>query len=248
MIRTFFRSFFIQGCWNFTGMQNVGFAFGISPVVCKAVKDNEGRSAALLKSLELFNTHPYMATAILGAAAGMELTGGKNVEVNEERISEMKKMLSGSLAGLGDSFFWATLKPLFSITAIISGFMGGIVAPLIFLFLYNSFHIWMRIKGFLVGLERGIKLVDFLRGLKLPEVTERLTGLIAVLTGTLLSGLIFFMPRLLGAGDWGAWGELRFLAIIPLIVLFILTRRGFPLLIMLYVFAFFCMAGFYALG
>lgn len=256
LIKTFFRSFFIQGCWNFNRMQNVGFAFGISPVLLKVFEEGEGRSEALLRSLELFNTHPYMATAILGVAGGMELTGGGGAGGEGKAISEMKETLSGPLAGLGDSFFWATLKPLFSVTAVISGFMasfmtgfvGGLVAPIIFLVLYNSFHLWMRVKGFSVGVRGGSGLIDFLRDLKLPEVTERLTGLIALLTGVLLAGLSFFMPSFLNAGDWGLWGNLMFFALIPVIFLYFLVKKGISLIVVLYVYTLLCMAGFITLG
>lgn len=241
-LRTFLRSFFIQGCWNFKGMQNVGFAFGISPVIMDLFKEKGERSAALLRSLELFNTHPYMATAILGAAAKLEREGVGSGG-GGEKVSRMKDTLSGPLAGLGDSFFWATLKPFFSITAVIAGFLGGLIAPVIFLSLYNSFHLWMRIKGFLAGLKGGGYLTEFIRGLELPVVTEFLGGLIAVTTGGLLAGLSFFAPTLLGWGGGGSLWELRVLVVIPFALIAFMAKRKVPLLLMLYVFALLCVAG-----
>lgn len=225
-------------------MQNVGFAFGISPVIMKVFKERGERSTALLRSLELFNTHPYMATAILGAAAKMEGEGGGSAGIEREDISEMKDMLSGPLAGLGDTFFWATLKPLFSITAVISGFLGGLIAPVIFLLLYNSFHIWIRIKGFLMGLKKGIGLVDFVHKVKLPVVTEGLRGFIVIITGVLLAGLLFFAPPYLGWENWGLWGELRVLLVIPFAFLLFLAKRGISILLMVYIFALFCITGY----
>jgi PTS system mannose-specific IID component len=243
LLSAFFRSFFIQGCWNFEGMQNVGFAFGISPVIMEVFKNKRERSTALLRSLELFNTHPYMATAILGATAKMEWEVSESGGVGQD-ISGMKDMLSGPLAGIGDTFFWATLKPLFSITAVISGFLGGLIAPIIFLLLYNSIHIWMRIKGFLMGLKKGIDLVDFVHRVKLPVVTEGLRGFIVIITGVLIAGLSFFAPVFLGWEDWGLWGELRVFIVIPFALLIFLAKRNVPLLLMLYVFTILSIAGY----
>ena len=256
LIKTFFRSFFIQGCWNFEGMQNVGFAFGISPVLLKTIKDKKMRSKALLNSLELFNTHPYMATAILGAAAGMERAkskDGENIDSGKKSksvddVSEMKKILSGPLAGLGDTLFWATLKPLFSIIAVISGFIGGLIAPVVFLILYNVVHLWIRIKGFLEGVKHGIGLVNFFHRLNLPLVTERLSGLIVIVTGILLAGLSFFASHFLGLESWGFWGELRVLLIVPFLIVLFARKKGASLLLMLYFFSTVCVVGFACLG
>ncbi|MGH7738547.1 MAG: PTS system mannose/fructose/sorbose family transporter subunit IID, partial [bacterium] len=67
----FFRSFFLQTLWNFERYLNYGFAFALLPVFRK-LYPAEARGAALVRHLEYFNTHPYMASFILGAAARME--------------------------------------------------------------------------------------------------------------------------------------------------------------------------------
>jgi mannose/fructose/N-acetylgalactosamine-specific phosphotransferase system component IID len=78
--KVWLRQFLLQGCWNYEGMQNVGFAYSILP----ALRDRyEGRpeefSRALKRHLEFFNTHPAMAAVILGAAIRLEerVAGGE---------------------------------------------------------------------------------------------------------------------------------------------------------------------------
>ena len=71
--KVWLRQFLLQGCWNYEGMQNLGFAYSILP----ALRDRyEGRpeefSRALKRHLEYFNTHPAMAAVILGAAIRLE--------------------------------------------------------------------------------------------------------------------------------------------------------------------------------
>ena len=63
------RQFLLQGCWNYEGMQNVGFAYAILP----ALRDfYAGRPEEALKAvkrhLEFFNTQPAMGALILGAS------------------------------------------------------------------------------------------------------------------------------------------------------------------------------------
>ena len=47
-------------------MQNGGWAFSMIPAIKKLYKTKEDRAAALKRHLEFFNTHPYIASPILG--------------------------------------------------------------------------------------------------------------------------------------------------------------------------------------
>ena len=63
---TWWRSFFLQGSWTYERMQNVGWAFAMIPAIKKLYSSKEDRAAALKRHLEFFNTHPYVASPILG--------------------------------------------------------------------------------------------------------------------------------------------------------------------------------------
>ena len=60
------RSMFLQGSWNYERMQNGGWCFSMIPAIKKLYKTKEDRAAALKRHLEFFNTHPYVASPILG--------------------------------------------------------------------------------------------------------------------------------------------------------------------------------------
>ena len=244
------RSFLIQGSWNYEGMQNIGFLYAMAPVIRELSGDGEVPSKALKRHIEFFNTHPYMASSILGVTASMEYERGEEGREEEgEAITMMKETLSGPLAALGDGFFWSSLKPLTSITAVVAGFMGSIMAPILFLLLYNSFHLWMRIMGFLVGMKKKSGIITFIEELKLPQTTKRLKYYIPVLLGILISGLLFFAPSLLSESV--IW-NIRFLLILPVILLMIIPKkgkgRGKGVILNIYAFSFLLIIGFYICG
>lgn len=60
------RSTFLQGSWNYERMQNLGWAFSLIPAIKKLYTTKEDRAAALTRHMEFFNTHPYVASPIIG--------------------------------------------------------------------------------------------------------------------------------------------------------------------------------------
>ncbi len=241
-LKVLIRSFFIQGSWNFKGMQNIGFCYAISPVIDEVASDKKEKKRSLSRHLELFNTHPYMASTILGAVAQMELEGEGR---DNEKIREMKIVLSGPFAAIGDAFFWSTLKPLFSITAITAAFLGSIFSPIIFILLYNSFHIWMRVKGFKEGLKRKAGVISFIYGLRLPVTSKGLKGFFFILLGIMVSGLAyFFTPDLI----FGKIGELRVLLIVPVLLMAYLIHKRVPLILQVYTISILIILGFLLFG
>ena len=71
-MRCALRSLVLQGAWNFDRMQNLGWAFCVEPALRELYPDPARRAAALKRHLEIFNTHPYMAGYVLGAALRAE--------------------------------------------------------------------------------------------------------------------------------------------------------------------------------
>src|SRR5512145_2536822 len=111
MISVFFRSFLIQASWSFDRMQSLGFAFAMLPVLRRLYPDPEGFLDRLKLHMEYFNTQPYLASFILGAAIRTEedRASGRNRTAD---VSAIKNRLMAPLGALGDSFFWGALKPL----------------------------------------------------------------------------------------------------------------------------------------
>ena len=110
LLRVFLRSLFLQASWNPKGMQNLGLAYALYPALEVLYPDPEKRGEAVQRHLTFFNTHPYVAAAIVGGVLYHEERISKGEE-DPSRVNDFKRALMGPLAALGDGFFWLSLKP-----------------------------------------------------------------------------------------------------------------------------------------
>lgn len=178
------RCLVIQAAWNFERLQNMGFAYCVEPALRELYRDPAQRAQALRRHLDLFNTHPYMAGYVVGAAlqAEEEVAQGR---ADGNQVSALKLGLAPALAALGDSFFWATLRPVAAMVAVAWLWLAPhplhLLAPLVFLGLYNLAGLWLRLHSLQAGYERGPRVALHIAGLRLPAAAEglRLAGLAA---------------------------------------------------------------------
>src|SRR5262249_21391788 len=64
--RVLLRSLLLQASWNPKGMQNLGLVYALYPALERLYPDPEKRREAVQRHLSFFNTHPYVAAAIVG--------------------------------------------------------------------------------------------------------------------------------------------------------------------------------------
>jgi len=231
LLNVFMRSLTIQASFNFWRMQNLGLAFSMLPLL-RPGQGDERRRAALARHLQMFNTHPYLAAPVIGAAAKLEEEG------KSEEADRLKNALMGPYAAIGDAFFWGALRTFAAAAAAMLAFQGQIAAPVAFLLLYTPAHLWIRVKGFGEGWRRGKEGIDFIRDQDLPRVGGRIRGLSLFPVGVLAAT----------AADM-AWRSLTFPTEIPvkaaalsLVLLCLLgVRRGIPPVMILYGTALLCM-------
>lgn len=181
---TVFRSFFIQATNNFERMLSLGFLFALWPVIKRRYPEPEARKEAIIRHLSFFNTQPYLANCILGVVANVELRGGENVNAD---VANIKKAMMGAFGALGDDLFWTGLMPASALVALVLygvfpgyAFVGAVVA----LVIYNSFHFWVRVRFFNVGLRLGPRITTYLKLLRLPRLALAVKVAAAFLLGT----------------------------------------------------------------
>jgi len=230
-VRVFMRSFLVQSCWNYEGMQNVGFAFGMAPVAEAVSRSKKERAGILTDNLTYFNSHPYFASAIIGAAASAQLKRGAEAK---KEIREIKDTLSNPFAALGDSLFWSTFKPLFSITAVITALWGSVLAPVVFLVLYNALHFWVRGRAMIQGIRGSMDLMRYVKRMDIPGLSTRLRRITPVLLGCLAAGFPFFLPLPMVSGE-SVW--LTVAPVIPVLIVALLIKRGVGILTQIYAFS-----------
>ena len=100
------RSTFLQGSWNYERMQNGGWCFAMIPAIKKLYTTKEDQIAALKRHLEFFNTHPYVASPVIGVTLALEEDKANGAPVEDSAIQGVKVGMMGPLAGVGDPVFW----------------------------------------------------------------------------------------------------------------------------------------------
>ncbi|HVZ80813.1 MAG TPA: PTS system mannose/fructose/sorbose family transporter subunit IID [bacterium] len=197
LAKCFLRQFHLQVLWNYERYLSYGVTFFLLPVLKKAYKDPADRAQAMTRHLEYFNTHPYMASFVLGAVLKMEeekqgLPPAQQKQ-KEEEISALKVGMMGPIAAMGDNLFWATIRPycaLIAVTLVISRSFpveGQFwIMPLLFLSVYNIGHVGLRLVGFLQGYRMGDQVVLSLRKFGFQEAIRGLRLASILLLGVLI--------------------------------------------------------------
>lgn len=188
LLRILWRSFFFTAACNYERMQNVGFAFCILPAL-QRLYQGEDLKRAMQRHLAFFNSHPYMADALLGATVRLEQEHAAG-RTSEERILAFKSTMMGPMAAIGDSFFWASLKP-FAATLAVAGIFSDVPwAPLVFLLLYNLFHLVLRIYGLVAGYRMGERVFEKLYRIDLVLFSDRSHYLAGICIGVAAALLV----------------------------------------------------------
>jgi len=162
-------------------MQNIGFSYAILPGLKQLFP--ETYNTLIKKYTRFFNTQPYMAPTVIGVSLNLEEQGQGNM------FEKIQTALSGSLAAIGDTFFWATLKPILALLCIISMLFDQIWCVVLVLLLFNSIHIWIMSWGFLKGYYLGAggalsigRLLNVDRSRSFSYITPFLCGIIFYIT------------------------------------------------------------------
>ena len=181
--RVWWRQFLIQGCWNYEGMQNVGFAYAIVPALREFYAGRpEEALKAVKRHLEFFNTHPAMGAVILGAGVRQEERAAAG-EADARCIGAFKVGLMGSLGAIGDAFFWGALRPMASAAGAILALLHPLAGIAALLLIYNGTHLAIRFRGFTAGMEGPEEAVAWLRREALNNKTEDRKLMAAILAG-----------------------------------------------------------------
>lgn len=220
------RSLLLQGSWNFERMQSLGFLYAMAPALRRLYRGEEELQAAMRRHLEYFNTHPFMASPVLGAAVHLEERQSLG-EAGDVDVAEFKRLVMAPYAAVGDALFWGGLRPLAAVTALLFAAAGSLWAPVVFLLLFNLPHLRFRLAGFRQGYDEGVGVVQRLQRRLLPDLAMRLKDASMLLLGVLCAWLTV---RGLHEEDVGTgWG----LAALPAVALLAwLLRRGISILLL----------------
>lgn len=141
----YWRSFAIQSAFSFDRMQAMGFTWGLLPILKREYGDNqEALSEALKRHLAFYNTFPWLSSSPLALAAEMEIKKARGENIDGQAIQGFKSSLMGPLAGIGDSMFHGTIRPIMGGICASLALSGNGAAPLIFFVVLLAIHLIVR--------------------------------------------------------------------------------------------------------
>lgn len=239
----FWRSFQMEFSWNYERQMNMAYTYAMIPILKKLYKTNESMARALKRHLEFFNTTPHIVTLILGINAAMEEENANDNAFDVSAIESIKTSLMGPLAGIGDSFFWGTLRLIATGVGTSLALQGNVLGPILFLLIFNIPHLLFRYFATGWGYKLG---TGFLKRIQENGLMESLTlgasiiGLMVV--GGMTATMIYIdIPLTIGSGENAVTVQSIFDNIVPNIlslgvfgaVFYLLKRDVKPLMILL---------------
>ena len=154
------RSTFLQGSWNYERMQNGGWAYSMIPAIKKLYTTQADRASALKRHLEFFNTHPYLASPILGVTLALEEERANGAPVDDVTVQGVKVGMMGPLAGVGDPVFWFTVRPILGALGASLAIGGNVLGPILFFLLWNMIRIGFMWYTQELGYRTGTKITE----------------------------------------------------------------------------------------
>lgn len=180
------RSTFLQGSWNYERMQNGGWCYAMIPAIKKLYTSKEDQIAALKRHLEFFNTHPYVASPVIGVTLALEEDRANGAEVEDSAIQGVKVGMMGPLAGVGDPVFWFTARPILGALGASLAIAGNVLGPVLFFVLWNVIRwafMWYTQE---FGYNVGTKITEDLSGGLLQKITKGASILGMFVLGSLI--------------------------------------------------------------
>ena len=166
------RSTFWQASWNYERMQNGGYAFAMIPAIKKLYKEKADQIAALKRHMEFFNTHPYVASPIVGVTLALEQEKANGAAVDDAAIQGVKVGMMGPLAGIGDPVFWFTLRPILGAMCASIAMDGNMLGPIMFFLLWNILRFGFMWYTQEFGYKVGSQITENLCGSLLTNITR----------------------------------------------------------------------------
>lgn len=154
--KMFWHSWTLFSSFTMVKMQGYGFEYAMFPAIKRFYQNNqEEQRKAVERHSSFFNCTYETAPFIMGLSAAMEKQNSIDPNFDPESINALKASLMGPLSGIGDSIFWGTLRLVAAGIAIPLAIQGSILAPIVFLLIYEVPSIIVRWQLLKIGYTSG---------------------------------------------------------------------------------------------
>lgn len=155
--RVFVRYIALNCMNDYPGQMHSGFTFSMLPSLEKIYAEHPEKlnESVMRHHAEYFNITPSLAGFPLGITLAMEEENAKSEDFDVTTISGMKTALMGPLSAIGDTIFPATLRIIATAMVTEMAAKGSILAPIIFLLVYNIPNFLARFYSLKLGYNLG---------------------------------------------------------------------------------------------
>ncbi len=192
--KAFWRSFTLYAAVSPAKQGASGFSYALMPFINKFYKnDEEGRKQALVRSMSYFNTTITCSTFIMGLVASMEKKNSEQADFDANSINAVKSSLMGPLAGIGDSIFWGVLRVIAAGIAVGMGMSGNVLAPIIFLLLFNIPSLLVKYYGTFLGYKLGSEYIQKVYESGLMNILTKAASIVGlIMVGGMTASMVTF--------------------------------------------------------
>jgi PTS system mannose-specific IID component len=179
-LQAILRLLAVQAAWTYERMSGIGVGHAAAPLLkhhLSAVSP-EARHAAIARSAEFFNSHPYLAGVAVGAVVRAERDGTPGAT-----ILRLRTALSGPLGAMGDQLVWAGQVPALIGLALAAVPWMGATAVLAAVIVHNVLRLALTVWGLDLGLREGLGVGGALQRSWLPQRADDAQRLAAFAVG-----------------------------------------------------------------
>lgn len=158
----FYSQGFVTG-FNYEKQEAPGFIFSMIPVINKVYKKAEDKKEAFARHAELFLTEARLSHFVLGITAAMEERNANEKDIDPNSINAIKSALMGPLAGIGDSLYHGTLRPILAglaVSLVVGSGYTSLLGPIIFFIGMAGVGQLLRWLGIFKGYSLGLNFVE----------------------------------------------------------------------------------------
>ncbi|MEG0034775.1 MAG: PTS system mannose/fructose/sorbose family transporter subunit IID [Bacilli bacterium] len=180
--KTFFYSEGFVSGFNYEKQEAPGFVFSMMPVIEKIYIDPEEKKEAYRRHSELFLTEARLSHFVIGLTAAMEERNANEHDIDPVSIGAIKSALMGPLAGIGDSLYHGTLRPIMAglaISMVIASNYTSVLGPVVFVLVMALVGQALRFFGIFKGYEKGVEFVGAMQSSGLIGKMTKYAGIAA---------------------------------------------------------------------
>lgn len=153
---------------NYEKFECQGFTNSLFPVFDRLYGDDKEKMIeAYQRHSELFLTECQCAKLVIGVAAAMEEKYANDPDFPVESIQGVKAAMMGPLAGIGDTLYHGTLRPIFAgiaVSMIQASNYTSAAGALMFFLVMGGIGQLINWFGLFKGYEKGVELVADIEG------------------------------------------------------------------------------------